>query len=120
MSAVTEVLLRRDLTLTFGDDAQFTGDLLWLPETRALVFDSEDDPEVLTVNLAAYGFETPEGHVTIAAWNYAGIPEQLEAAGIAAAVDLHIVGPFGGLAYVLRVLTDAIPEEGSDADAHRA
>ena len=62
----------------------------------ALLEDGAVRPEVLSINLVAYGFEQPAGHVYVGTYSqHEGLPEALEAAGIATRVgDAPVT--FGG------------------------
>jgi hypothetical protein len=79
----------------------------------ALLEDGADRPEVLSTNLVAYGFDQPAGHVHVGTYaQHEGVPEALEAAGIATKVGDEPVS-FGGhdaSAWLMKLSDEVVAE----------
>lgn len=96
----------------------YSGVLRHDDEQRALVFvdDQEPVPETLSVSLAAYGLEAPEGHVYIKDWSeHSGLADSLQEHGSVRKVSSVEVGPFDSTAWLVRVTAGENAEEKEDA-----
>jgi hypothetical protein len=84
-----------------------TGDVLYYADQAALVLidDEYGTPERLSINLIDHGLVARPGHVFIKNWSEGdGVADSLVKAGVVEIVETHVVGPFGGTAYEVRVL----------------
>lgn len=98
--------IKSDVTVSFSA-IEITGDLEHLDEQRALVLHPYDEPvpEVVSVNLQAYGLLAPKGHVYIKDWSEGeGVADSLEAAGAVQKISQVRVGPFDSRAWLVKVL----------------
>ena len=100
MSAITE---KDDITIDFGT-IELTGSLQHDNEYQTLTLLTDEGPELLSVNLLAYGFLPMPGNVFIKDWSeHEDLTARLEGAGLAKRVRKVVVGPFRSTAYEVEV-----------------
>lgn len=100
MSAITE---KHNVTVDLGV-ITLTGTVSHDDVNRDLVLFDEEGPEVLSVNLEAYGLTPEPGNVFIKDWSeHSGLTKRLEEAGLVKAVHWVTVGPFASTAYEVEV-----------------
>jgi len=96
--------IRQDITVQFPGIA-LQGSVEHDDDQRALVLMTDEGPETLSVNLAAYGVAAPAGHVHIKDWSEGeGVAASLAASGLVEEVSDLRVGPFDSRAVLVRVL----------------
>lgn len=98
--------IKENVTVEFPD-ISISGTLEHLVDQRALVLHPDDEPcpEVLSVNLQAYGLVAPAGCVYIKDWSEGeGVADSLEATGLVRKVSDVYVGPFNSRAWLVEVL----------------
>lgn len=103
MTQSSTTTVRPDVTIDLGG-IELTGSLHHDDEHRSLVLWTDEGPEVISVNLAAYGVTSEPGNVFIKNWSeHAGLTERLCKAGLVSPVHSIAVGPFRSTAYEVRV-----------------
>lgn len=96
----------------------YSGILQHDDERRALGFVDAEEliGEVISVNLAAYGLEAPEGHVYIKDWSeHSGLADSLQEHGAVQKVSSVKVGPFSSTAWLVRVIAGKKAEDKESA-----
>lgn len=101
------ITLSESLTLHFGDSVELTGEVVYDQENTMLYLVTDEDSEVLNINLDQYGLPTPSGHIWIKDWSeHTGLTAQLVAHGLVTREGLTTVGPFDSQAVLVKIATD--------------
>jgi len=101
------ITLSESLTLQFGDSVQLTGEVVYDQDNTMLYLVTDEDSEVLNINLDQYNLPTPSGHIWIKDWSeHTGLTAQLVAHGIVTREGQTTVGPFESPAMLVKIATD--------------
>ena len=94
-------------------DLELTGTLFHDEGLRALWLETEEGPEVLSVDLSAYGLTAGAGHVWVRDYSeHQGLAAALRDAGIAATVETATIGPFHSVVALVRLAgADGLDED---------
>jgi hypothetical protein len=104
---MTTTAVREDTTIAFPLGIERTGRLIHDAERSVLVLETDEGPERLSISLAGDGLRPADGCVFVKGWSErAGLAESLEKQGLVEIVGRRVVGPFGSIAYEVRVLLD--------------
>lgn len=97
--------LTNHISLQFGEHVHLGGYVSYDQPRNLLYFITDEDSEVLSVNLEAYGLTTPTGRVWIKDWSeHAGVTAQLISLGAVLYEATARVGPFDSPAHLVNVL----------------
>lgn len=86
-----------------------TGVLSYNPAHASLIVADHEtgEAEVLSVDLAVYGYVAAPGEVFVEGWSeHSGLATALEVAGVARIVETVIVGPFDSPAHRMQLLSE--------------
>lgn len=101
------------IELRFGQSVRYTGRVAHDATSALLYFVTDEDAEVISVDLYAYGLSTPQGHIWIKDWSeHAGIANQLVGMEVLEYKATATVGPFSSPAHLVKV-----PDKQSQDDA---
>lgn len=93
-------------TLQFGQSVHLAGRVAHDATSALLYFVTDEDTEVISIDLYAQGLATPQDHLWIKDWSeHAGIASQLVDLGVVEHRATVSVGPFGSPAHMVKVLT---------------
>lgn len=91
------------------DDEIWEGELSHDPSTALLEIVMEEESEVLSVDLMAYGLVPAPGCVYVKDWSeHSGLADALETAGLGQIQERVVVGPMDAVAYELRVAGEEV------------
>lgn len=94
------------ITLYFGEKVRYVGRVTYGGANGLLYFVADEDNEVLSVNLEAYGLTTPPGHAWIKDWSeHSGVTSQLINVQAVTHKQTALVGPFDSPAHLVQVNT---------------
>lgn len=92
------------ISLRFGESVHLAGTVAHDETNALLLFVTDEDAEVLSIDLDAYGLSTPQDHVWIKDWSeHAGVTSQLANLGIVQHKGTAHVGPFDSPAHLVEV-----------------
>lgn len=98
--------LTRTISLRFGESVYLTGRVAHDKTNALLYFVTDEDAEVLSIDLHAYGLGTPQDHVWIKDWSeHAGVTNQLANLGVVQHKATAHVGPFESPANMVKIPT---------------
>lgn len=96
--------LTSHITLYFGEEVHLTGRVAYDQGGGLLYFVTDEDSEVLSINLDVYGLTTPPGHAWIKDWSeHAGIAKQLITGHTVSYKQTALVGPFDSPAHLVQI-----------------
>jgi|SRR5699024_604562 len=98
--------LTHTISLRFGESVHLAGTVAHDETNALLFFVTDEDTEVLSIDLDTYGLSTPQGHVWIKDWSeHAGVTSQLASLGVVEHKATAHVGPFESPAHMVKILT---------------
>jgi len=96
--------LTADMEIRFGESVRLAGRVAHDAINAVLYFVTDDDAEVLNIDLDAYGYSTPQNHVWIKDWSeHAGVAGQLAKLDGITHKATTVVGPFDSPAHLLEI-----------------
>lgn len=100
--------LTETITLRFGTHVMITGAVAYDPTLKVLCFETDEDHEVLNVNLDSYGLVAPPGSIWIKDWSeHAGVADQLIELGAVGHITTVSVGPFDSPAHLVEIISNS-------------
>lgn len=98
--------LASTISLRFGQSVQLAGRVARDSTNALLYFVTDEDAEVISVDLQAYGLNTPQDHIWIKDLSeHAGVASQLVDLGVVVHKATVCVGPFDSPAHMVKFLT---------------